>query len=38
MARDYYEFIIIDRNPGGAFNILDDIIDALIQLAGDPPV
>ncbi|KAH8773312.1 hypothetical protein BGZ57DRAFT_894552 [Hyaloscypha finlandica] len=38
MARDYYEFIIIDRNPGGAFNILDDVADALIQLAGDPPV
>ena len=37
MARDYYEFIIIHRNPGNAFTILDDIADALTQLAGDPP-
>ena len=36
MARDYYEFIIIDRNPGKAFTI-DDVADALTQLAGDPP-
>ena len=37
MVRDYYEFVIIDRNPGDAFTILDDVADALIQLAGDPP-
>jgi hypothetical protein len=37
MARDYYEFIIIERIPGNAFTILDDVADALIQLAGDPP-
>jgi hypothetical protein len=37
MTRDYYEFILIDRNPGNMFTILDDVADALIQLAGDPP-
>ncbi|KFY89559.1 hypothetical protein V498_06404 [Pseudogymnoascus sp. VKM F-4517 (FW-2822)] len=37
MTRDYYEFIIIDRNPLDTFVILDDVADALIHLAGDPP-
>ena len=36
MAKDYYEFLIVDRNLGDAFNILDDVADALVQLAGNP--
>lgn len=38
MIKDYYEFIIIDRHSGNAFPIIEDVADALIQLAGDPPV
>ncbi|OBT40643.1 hypothetical protein VE00_08371 [Pseudogymnoascus sp. WSF 3629] len=36
MTRDYYEFIIIERNPLDTFTILDDVADALTQLAGYP--
>lgn len=36
MTKDYYEFIIIERNPVDTFTILDDVADALIHLAGDP--
>lgn len=38
MTRDYYEFIIIDRHPRDKFTILDNVADALVQVAGDPPV
>ncbi|KAI9781821.1 MAG: hypothetical protein M1816_002171 [Peltula sp. TS41687] len=37
MARDYYEFIIIDRTPGRTFDILDVVADALSKLKGDLP-
>ncbi|KAL2185807.1 hypothetical protein L209DRAFT_754270 [Thermothelomyces heterothallicus CBS 203.75] len=37
MAKDYYEFIIIDRTPGKTFDILDVVADALSKLKGDPP-
>ncbi|KAI1073867.1 hypothetical protein F5B20DRAFT_565710 [Whalleya microplaca] len=38
MSRDYYEFIIIDRTPGRAFDILDVVADALSKLKGDMPL
>ncbi|AEO60378.1 hypothetical protein MYCTH_2309563 [Thermothelomyces thermophilus ATCC 42464] len=37
MAKDYYEFIIIDRTPGKTFDILDAVADALSKLKGDSP-
>ncbi|KAK6339640.1 hypothetical protein TWF718_009035 [Orbilia javanica] len=37
MTRDYYEFIIIDREPGRAFDLLNIVADALQKLNGDPP-
>ncbi|KAK6509420.1 hypothetical protein TWF481_004165 [Arthrobotrys musiformis] len=37
MARNYYEFIIIDRNPGREFDLLDIVADALQKLNTDPP-
>ncbi|KAK6530216.1 hypothetical protein TWF694_003580 [Orbilia ellipsospora] len=37
MTRDYYEFIIIDRDPGMTFNLLGIVVDALQKLNGDPP-
>ncbi|EGX44003.1 hypothetical protein AOL_s00210g164 [Orbilia oligospora ATCC 24927] len=37
MAKNYYEFIIIDRTPGRTFNLLDIVADALQKLNKDPP-
>ncbi|KAI1460203.1 hypothetical protein F4805DRAFT_418583 [Annulohypoxylon moriforme] len=37
MAKDYYEFIIIDRPPGRPFDTLDVVADALCKLKGDLP-
>lgn len=37
MAKDYYEFIIVDRSSGRTFDILDAVADALSKLKGDPP-
>jgi len=36
MARDYYEFVIIDRSSCRTFDILDAVADALSKLNGDP--
>lgn len=37
MDKAYYDFVIIDRHPGRAFDILDIVAFALLQLKGDPP-
>ncbi|KAI0894036.1 hypothetical protein F4806DRAFT_473720 [Annulohypoxylon nitens] len=36
MKKGYYEFIIIDRTPGGKFEILDVVADALSKLREYP--
>jgi hypothetical protein len=36
MARDYYDFVIIDRIAGKTFDILEVVADALLKLNGDP--
>ncbi|CAK7224189.1 hypothetical protein SEUCBS140593_005486 [Sporothrix eucalyptigena] len=35
-ARDYYEFVVVDRTPGRVFDLLDVVADALSKLKGDP--
>ena len=37
IAKDYYEFTIIDRTPERKFTILDEVADALSKLKGDLP-
>lgn len=37
MISDYYEFVIIDRIPNRTFTLLDDVANALRQLAEAPP-
>ncbi|RAL05329.1 uncharacterized protein BO80DRAFT_421394 [Aspergillus ibericus CBS 121593] len=36
LDKDYTEFIIIDRHPGREFQLLYQVSDALMMLAGDP--
>ncbi|KAK4540487.1 hypothetical protein LTR36_009125, partial [Oleoguttula mirabilis] len=36
MRRYYYKYIIIDRNAGNTFSILEQVADALSQLDDDP--